>query len=310
MVYHRPMTSRAAICLLAALAACGESDLSGGKPDARIFGEQCQPGAAFDLNGRAGVLGTLNVHINAMGLVDTDATAELLLLMDVTQTGLDLGVVATPCAIKVPDVPVAGQEKAIQFEISQTLVESVHPVMGTGKLDGDRTCSNAKCNPITILLGARLNPPSSGILPEADSSGNFSACLPASASCYEAITTMCACDQEQDGHPGATLKAKNVPAVPLDEVYVNLRTSVALDGQVFSSDKLRGEVHATLEQGILGCSKAGGVPCSAGEVNLVKNLNPKITQSEQDPSVFRAVRVDPGMTCDQLIARREMLFGR
>jgi hypothetical protein len=98
--------------------------------------------------------------------------------------------------------------------------------------------------------------------------------------------------------------------VPLDEVYVNIRTSVTLSGQVYSSDELRGEVGATLEQGILGCSKAGGVPCNAGEVNLVKNLNPKITQSEQDPSVFRAVRVPEDTTCEKLVADRDLLFGR
>jgi hypothetical protein len=308
------MARRAPTCLLALLAlaggACGDGDVQHGKPDARVFGEQCQPGAPFDLTGRAGVLATLNVHINAMGLVDTEASAELLLLMDVAQDGVDLDVVATPCALKVPDVPVSGQEKAIQFELSQALIDSVRPVEGTGKLDGDRTCATAKCDPITILIGARLNPPSGGVLPEADPSGQFPGCLPASANCYEAITTMCACDQEEDGRPGATLKAKNVPAVPLDEVYVNLRTSVELTGQVFSSDKLRGEVTASLEQGILGCSKAGGVACNAGEVNLVKNLNPKITQSEQDPSVFRGVRVDPATTCEELVANRDMLFGR
>src|SRR5687767_5386440 len=214
MVYHRPMTPRAWICLAALLGGCADGDATGGKPDARVFGEQCQAGSPFDLTGTAGVLGTLNVHINAMGLVDTDATAELLLLFDVVQTGSEIAVVATPCALKVPDVPVAGQEKAIQFELSQALINSVRPIHGTGSIDGDRTCATVKCDPLTILIGARLNPPTTGILPEADQSGQFNACLPSTANCYEAITTQCACDQEEDGHPGATLKAKNVPAVP------------------------------------------------------------------------------------------------
>jgi hypothetical protein len=312
MVYHLPMNARSGFvlaCLTAAMA-CGGEEPPGQKRDPGMYGEQCQPGGSFDINGVAGVLATLNVHINAMGLVDTEASAELLLLMEVSQAGLDVEVVATPCGLTIPDVPVAGQDKPVHFELSPALIRSVRPVSGRGRLDGDRTCATVTCDPITILIGARLSPPSAGVLPEADASGRFNACLPTTASCYDAITTMCACDQEMDGKPGATLKASNVPGVPLDEVYVNLRTTFSLSGQVWSSDLIQGEVSASLEQGILGCSKAGGVLCNAGETTLVKNLNPKVTQSEQDPSVFRGVRVAPGTSCDDLIAMRDMLFGR
>jgi hypothetical protein len=254
------------------------------------------------------VLATLNMHINASGLVDTEAAAELLLLLKVTQQGRDVSVVATPCGLQIPDIPVAGQDKPVHFELSPALIESVQPVTGTGELDGDRTCATVTCHPITLLIGARMGP--SGALPEADAGGSFNACLPSTASCYDAITSMCACDQEQDGKPGATLTASNVPGVPLEEVYVNIRTTFSLSGQVWSSDRIQGEVAATLEQGILGCAKAGDTPCSAGETQLVKNLNPKITQSEQDPSTFRGVRVDDDMTCAELQEMRDVIFGR
>jgi len=59
-----------------------------------------------------------------------------------------------------------------------------------------------------------------------------------------------ACDQESDGKPGATLLAYNVPAVNLDMIYATLRTEFSLDGQVFSSDKVQGQIDATIEQGI------------------------------------------------------------
>jgi len=186
----------------------------------------------------------------------------------------------------------------------------VHPVTGTGELDGDRTCATVQCHPITLLIGARMSPAAAGKLPEADANGVFNACLPSTANCYDAITSMCACDQELDGKPGATLTASNVPVVPLEKVYVNIRATFSLSGQVWSSDRIEGEVTASLEQAILGCGKAGGVTCSAGETVLVKNLNPRITQSEQDPSVFRGVRVDEDMTCADLIAMRDVIFGR
>jgi hypothetical protein len=187
----------------------------------------------------------------------------------------------------------------------------VRPIYGKAHLGGTTTCSSFMCEPITIIIGARMTPPSGGSLPEADSNGNFVTCLPTSSQdCYDPVTTNCACDQERDGKPGATLIASNVPAVALDQVYVDLRTTFALDGQVWSSDLVRGEVKASLEQGILGCRKVGGTPCSAGETTLVKNLNPKITQSESDPSVFRAVRVDPNMTCAQLKMMKDTIFPR
>jgi hypothetical protein len=296
-----------AVALGVACSASSQDSLNG---DGGFQIPQCPAGSPFNIDGTAGVQAILNVHINAMGLVDTEATASLLLLLQITQTGRDVAVVAYPCDIQIPDVPVAGQDKPVHFDLGPGLIQSVMPVSGHASLDGDTTCAKFTSDPITLLLGARMNPKTTGTLPEADSTGAYPGCLPATDDCYTAITYQCACDQEQDGNPGATLLASNIPGVPLDQVYVDLRSTFSLDGQVWSSDQIRGEVTASLEQGILGCRKMGGTPCSAGEVTLVKNLNPKITPSTADPSIFRAVRVDPQMTCDQLKAMKDQLFPR
>lgn len=282
----------------------------GGQADAGGIGPQCTPGNAFDLNGRAGVQAILNVHVNASGLVETDTTAELLLLLDVTQTGRDVGVVARICDIKIPEVPIAGQDMPIRFELGTGLVESVPEVSGTGALDGDTTCATFTSDEITVLIGARLSPPDQGMLPQADDDGMFTECLPAGSDCLAAITNNCVCDQESDDKPGATLIAYNVPVVPIEEVYVDLRTEFTLSGQVFSSDEIIGEVDASLEQGILACTKQGGEACSKGEVNTVKTLNPVITPTEGEPSTFRAVRVDSELDCEMLIAMKDVLFPR
>jgi hypothetical protein len=312
MVYHQSVILRSSIACLLVVAACAEPETRPRRPDAGFSREVCQGGQPFALGGRFGVLARLNVHINALGLVDTDAAAEILLLLDVEQQGMDVRVVRSrPCALKVPDVPLAGQDKPVQFDVSQRLIDSIRPVEDKrATLDGTVTCAAFVSEPITLLIGARLSPPTAGTLPEADAAGNFSVCQPSQADCYDAITNMCACDQEQDGKPGATLGAANVPGVPLEEVYVNLRATFALEGEVWSSDRIEGGVDASLEQGILGCRKAGNVACSAGEVNTIKSLNPKITQSEQDPSTFRAIRVAETTSCTELIASRDMLFPR
>lgn len=292
------------------VAGCGGGGAENGDPDAGGGGETCTPGSAFDVSGSAGVLATLNVHVNASGLVEADTTATLLLLMDITQAGTDVTVSAQLCDIEIPDVPISGQDMPIHFEPGPGLIESVAAVDGTATLDGTTTCASFVSDPITMVIGARLDPPEQGVLPEANADGDFVECAPAGSSCALAIGASCACDQESDGKPGATLLAMNTPAVALDEVYVDLRTSFSLDGEVFSSDLIIGEIEASLEQGILACRKENGDACTPGEVSAIKNLNPDVTQQPGNPSTFRAVRVGPSIDCATLIAMRDDLFPR
>ncbi len=307
------LTLTAASLALAMVTACGGGG-SGGSVDARVFGEQCRPGGTFDINGRAAVLGTLNVHVNASGLVEVDTTAELLLVIDIVQNGTVVKVIAGGCGIEIPDVPIAGQDQPIRFEVPQSTIESVAGVTGDGALTSpSEVCARLETDRFTLVLGAVLDPSTIGTapLPEADDNGNFRFCPPsADTTCELAIGSNCACDQEGDRKPGTTLLAYNVPAVNLDEVYVALRTQFALSGEVFSSDLVNGEIEATIELGILGCHLAGGGACGAGQIGAVKNLNPVITQQPGNPSLFRAVRVPPGTTCTQIVDMRDTLFPR
>lgn len=295
----------------AASGGCGGGG-DGNNVDARVFGEQCRPGGTFDINGRAAVLGTLNVHVNASGLVEVDTTAELLLVMDIVQNGTSVSVVAGGCGIEIPDVPISGQDQPIRFEVPPATIASVAGVMGNGTLSSpNETCATLETDRFTLVLGARLDPPETALLPQADDNGNFRFCSPsADTECNLAIGSNCACDQEGDDKPGTTLLAYNVPAVNLDEVYVALRTKFSLDGEVFSSDLVNGEIDATIELGILGCHISGGDNCSPGQIGAVKNLNPVITQQPGNPSLFRAVRVPPGTTCTQIVEMRDELFPR
>jgi hypothetical protein len=300
-----------AAILWATVAACsGSGEVA---PDAFAFGERCEPGGTFDMNGRAAVLGTLNVHINASGLVETDTTAELLIAMDVVQEGRDVTVSAKACAIEIPDVPISGQDQPISFEVPEATIDSVAEIAGVGTLSSpNETCATFATEELVIVLGAKLDDANvaTAPLPSADEDGNFETCPLGEMSCELAIGSGCACDQEGDLNPGATLLAMNVPAVNLDQIYVTLRTRFSLSGEVYSSDKVLGTIDATLEQGILGCRMADGDMCSAAEVNTVKVLNPQITQLEGNPSLFQAARVPEGTTCADIIAMRDTLFPR
>ncbi|MEZ4402546.1 MAG: hypothetical protein R3B06_21160 [Kofleriaceae bacterium] len=309
----RRVLSVAAWACVGLVVACGPTT-GGGSVDARVFGEQCQPGGSFTLDGRAAVLGTLNVHVNASGLVEVDTTAELLIALDIDQTGTAVAVRAEACAIEIPAIPIAGQNRPIRFEVPEATVASVAGVTGTGTLSSaSDTCATLETQRFTLVLGAKFDEATQATapLPEADAAGQFRFCSPsADTTCAQAIGDNCACDQEADGKAGATLRAYDVPAVDLDEVYVSLRTQFALTGEVFSSDLILGEIDASIEQGILGCHLASGGACSASQVGAVKNLNPVITQQPGTPSTFRAVRVSDSTTCAQVIADRDTLFPR
>ncbi len=289
---------------------CGGGD--SGRPDAMIFGEQCEPGGSFDITGRVGVLAVLNVHVNASGLVETDTTAELLLAMDVVQSGVDVEVIAELCTIDIPDVPIAGQDKPIQFDVPVDTISSVGTVLGAASLSSaNETCASFDSQQFTIIMGAILDPVATALLPQADEAGDFSFCAPtADTSCALAIGVNCACDQEGDGKAGMTLIASNVPAVNLDEVYATLRTQFSLRGEVHSSDLIIGEIDAAMEQGIIGCHLAAGNDCNPDQIGAVKNLNPAITQQPGNASRFRSVRIDSGTPCSFIIDNKDELFPR
>jgi hypothetical protein len=260
------------------------------------------------------VLGTLNVHVDAGGLIMTDTTSKLLIAMDFTQTGTQLGVRAEVCNITIPDVPLAGQDMPIHFEIPAATLDSVGTVTASASLAAaDQTCTTLDTEPITLVLGARLDPAqlASAPLPSADDAAAFTACTPsATEPCSSATGVGCACDQESDGHPGATLIARNVPALDLDEVYVTLRTTFSLHGKVWSSDLVKGKVDATLDTGVLACKLLSGTSCSANNVRTVRTLNPIVTPQASAPSTFRAVRVPTTMTCAEIVANQSKLFPR
>jgi hypothetical protein len=282
--------------------------------DAPDFGEQCKPDPATfaSLTGRAAVQGTLNVHVDAGELVIVDTTSDLLIAMDLVQTGTTLAVTAEVCAINIPDIPLSGQDMPIQFKVPPATIASVGSVTGTGMLDTpDQTCTNVVTSPITLVIGAHLDPANlaTAPLPSADKNGVFTACMPsATTPCSTATGTGCACDQEGDGRPGATLIAHNVPAISLDQVYVTLRTTFSLNGQVWSADLVKGEIDAALDQGILACQLADGTACTPGDVQTVHTLNPAVTPQPGNPSTFVSVRIPQTMTCADIVMNEATLF--
>jgi hypothetical protein len=327
----------AALCA-ALLGGCGGGGMAATGTDGGSTA--CTSGQALDLNKTYGILALLNVHVTAASIVSTDTQAKLLLLDQSTQTGTNLGVSATLCDLTVPPIMTSGSNKPITFAPSQDLIMSVPMQTGSATLSGTTSCSTFTItNPLTITLGAKAaagSPlpaadPSTGAVTMCGTPSTMTSCptcgpcnFADTVNCANATGTDCACDAENsppDGLVGATMNATNVPG-NICQAFAAVRTSFALTGTVYSSDKIIGTVtgpattppnSVTMEQSILGCNVTGltgncDQPCDLATLQSAVNLNPVIAQNPTVPSTFEAVSVPSGTTCAQLKAMESTLF--
>lgn len=321
------------------LAGCG----NGGKPGNGSDGgatETCTPdGKPVALGGRYAVQASLVVNVKVVAgcsgatcIVDNDANAELLLLADITQSGASATAKVTPCKIAIPPVALKNQPMPVQLTVPDVLIGSVLPVTSMASLGGGSTCASFDAQPITLALGANLANTATDPLPNYTPGAN-----PPVVSCGGLETTACAstanpvgptqtgcvCDQEGDAKLGATLLAKNAPGYQdIDKLYVDLRTSVTLKGQIFPQaaaqahpgQRIKGTVQGLrLDQNVLGCHRAIAAPatprdCSSDEVGVVAGFNPGVTQSPNGSSTFVAVPVGAADDCAAIKAQESALF--
>jgi hypothetical protein len=324
---------RTSLVMLLLVAGCGDS--SSGNMDLGSDGKQavmCVPdGKTVALSARYGVLADLLVNVKVLPgcsgnscIVDKDEHATLLLLAEVTQAGNTATVTARPCKITVPKVALKNMPKPVELKAPAALVQSVKPVTSMGTLDGNMTCANFVSQPINLAIGANLANVGTDPLP---SFSPLKMCNNmASTACLTNTTpapteTGCVCDQDGDGKLGGTLDAENAPGIDdIDKIYVDLRTSVTLSGQIFPEaagqanpgPRIVGKVVGLkLDQNVLGCHRAlAGTPrdCDMSETNTVAGFNPAVTQSVNGDSVFQAVPLAATATCTELVAQETSLF--
>lgn len=328
------MMKIALLCgVLAAGAGCNSSGSStgkdgGGGTDGAGMQATCTPdGKTVALTGKYGIQATLLVNVKVTPgctgsscIVNSDANAELLLLADVTQSGTSINVSAVPCKIVIPPVALKGGNKPVMLSTPKPLIDSVKAITSSGDLSGPQTCATFDAKPIAIALGANLSMPNTDPLPTFSGPTTKLCGGMASTACLTNTTpapsdTGCVCDQDADGKLGATLDAMNAPGFDdIDKIYVDLRTSVTLKGQVFPGNQLRGKVaNLALDQNVLGCHRnltGGAQPrdCDDTETMTVAGFNPAVTQSANGDSTFVAVPLQTSDTCASLIANEATLF--
>jgi hypothetical protein len=323
---------RLSCIVLGALAACANNP-SGGSDMGTMGPEVCmRDNQTAMLAARYGVQANLVVNVKVVPgcsgqscVVDADANAKLLLLAEVTQSGTSASVTATPCRIQVPPVALKGQPMPVRLTVPDPLIKSVKPVSASSALSSTMTCATFNSDPITLTLGANLANPTVDPLPPFVKMNGTKVCGgDVTTRCLTTTTpapteTGCVCDQEADGKLGASVDAMNAPGVDdIDKIYVNLRTSVSLAGQVFPAasgqtqpgPRIKGKVaNLKLDQNVLGCHRKNlNRDCDDTEVGLVSGFNPAVAQSPNEDSTFIAVPLSASDTCETLIANEGTLF--
>lgn len=191
----------------------------------------------------------------------------------------------TLCAFKLPVVP--NVATLVIPPAMQALIQTK-----TTESEGDYLSSDA-------VVGATYAPPSPFVLVGASLGNPATDALPTETDLTHAA------DEDTDAHPGVTLLANVVTCGHFEQLYVALRTAVALTGTVLTPNAIEGKMDVRLEQAILGWSD----PCLSSAATINIQIEPK--------SPFRGQRVGPAedvdgngnVSCSELIVNAGKIFG-
>lgn len=258
------------------------------------------------------------VHVNAAGIVETDTISTLLVLgyVDYHPETLDADIGIQLCKIQIPKVEIPGQPEPTVFSTLPAMLPNIPRVAIRADISGNTTCEQFVSEKAITVIGACLEDELNDSLPsDAASQACSGAFDPAQKDTYCEGKSNCMYDLDQDGLPATTLTAENVPGLDVDLVYGTMRSWISMEGLVATNDLILGVAYWSLELQVVGCRLVplgGGNmrECNTDEIDIVAQINPDLTQTPGQDSTFQAVRVDPNITCFELIDRELEIFGR
>jgi hypothetical protein len=193
------------------------------------------------------------------------------------------------------------------------MMPNIPKVYVDADLSGNTTCETFISDKAVTVIGACLEDELQDELPGDETcSGAFDN---TQKDTYCETRAGCSYDVDEDLYPAATLEAENLPGLDVDLVFANMRSWVSMDGFVATSDLILGTAKFDLRVKPIGCQiipLGGGDArnCNREELQVVTKVNPDITQTPGQDSTFIGVRVDPSLTCEELIDRELEIFGR
>ena len=312
---------------LAPLTGCPSGDDDGGcqtTPPSEDIDGGLVCGEPFDLNGPGGEPGVFGVkvveyvHVNAAGIVETDTISTLLVLayVDFHIDTLDADVGIQLCQIQIPKVDIPGQPLPTTFQTLPAMLPNIERVNIRAWMSGSSTCDAFESEKAITVIGACLGDTLNDFLisdPTKTCPGQFTN---ANKDTFCEGKSDCMFDLDEDGLPGTTLEAYNIPGLDVELVYGTMRSWISMEGIVANNDLILGVAHWSLEVAMAGCQLypiGGGNlrECNPGEVSIVEQINPDLTETPGQESTFMAVRMeDPNIDCFELIDRELEIFGR
>lgn len=252
----------------ASTGACGTEADAGPPPriDAGPPEVPPEPLEPWDTTDEGPLSGIFAFEVTIPARVVVDVETRQVYRVRMLQRGREARVRVQPCRLVLPSIRGvadlalgAGANRVIQTKV----VESEGTI-----LSSDDPLGATFAPPVaTVVLGAALADPVRDPLPTAADPST-------------------AIDEDEDGHPGVTLHADAIVCRTPEDAYVAIRASVALEGVVTSLDAFEGAVVPTLDQSLLGTSRA----CLESAASIPIEIQPGAR--------FRAVRVGDAQDLD------------
>ncbi|MGM0597579.1 MAG: hypothetical protein ACQES9_11120 [Myxococcota bacterium] len=271
-------------------------------------------GESFDLSNGQGGPGVFAakvsqyVHVNSAGIVETDTMSKLFLKIEYHVNEDPMFALVEICRLEIPAVEIPGQPNPAKMTLRPSLFANADKTEVPLTQDGDTTCSTVSTAPAPILFGIRLQDEMNDNVPK-----NADNLCPDGG--VERFQSPCIYDMDEDGEPGVTLDAQNIPGIEVTQVFMAMRSWTSTSGLVANSDLILGEADWGLEQYAIGCKliPVGASEeryCTNEEKEVVDNVNPVLGPIEDTPASFMGVRIAPEMSCTEILENELELFGR
>lgn len=197
-----------------------------------------------------------------------------LLRLEVTQNGTDLSIVFEPCAVESesssPFFKVIFPEAFVRYMGIDTKPARLELEENSWQLFQPR---------YTIVRGVRLQDPEKDPLPTDPNDPRIF-------------------DQDKDGKPGMTIRVSVLGLIE-GEIYIIQRDWNILRSTTLTPVMIDGVMEWGNEQVVIGAS-----------IPLLASQSENVPDPKRENSYFRTTRIDPHMSCAQIVKERDRLFAR
>ncbi|MBN2723887.1 MAG: hypothetical protein JXR95_07460 [Deltaproteobacteria bacterium] len=244
----------------------------------------------------------LSVFISSSGIIETRAMTRLLLLMRINKDDAD-SMELSLCHLKIPAIFIPGQSGPTQMLMDESIFLELETVKTVLNAPEHKTCAAIRFPEVpfvfSIQIEDKLNDPMLDYYPD----------------CITPVETDCVFDMDNDGFPGVTFQAENIPGIDVRTIFMVMRATLNTDSIFGSQDLILGRSDWSIEQRVLGCTI---VPlgqneprlCNASELDIVRKVNPVLSPVPGIPGNFYGIRVTNEMNCEDLIYSEDYVFGR